>query len=291
MLAGAGLHTGRHVRMALRPAGPDTGIVFLRKDLPDHGPDNKNGANRIAACAENIADARLGTTLRNEAGAEAATVEHLLAAFAGMGADNVVVELDGPEPPAVDGSAAPFVELLNRAGLRRQGAPRAAIRVLRDVVVEMDGRRAVLSPAPALSLDIGVEYSAPIGRQSVRFDASSGDFAAELAPARTFGFRADLDRLRAGARALGATLDNTVAIHEGAVENPEGLRFPDEFARHKALDALGDLALAGAPIMGCYRAERPGHALNLATVRALLADSSAWRRETAAPSIAAPRAG
>jgi UDP-3-O-[3-hydroxymyristoyl] N-acetylglucosamine deacetylase len=271
ILAGVGLHSGKHVRMALRPADPDSGVVFVRNDLA--------GDNRIRAEAANVADLRLGTTLRNNAGAEVATVEHLMAALAGLGVDNIIVELDGPELPAADGSAAPFAALLRRAGLRRQGAPRGTLRVLREVSVELDGKRATLSPADGRILDISIEFAAPIGRQAIVFDAAEHDFEAELAGARTFGFMADADRLRASQRGLGASFDNTVLIADGAVANPEGLRFADEFVRHKALDALGDLALAGAPILGRYRAERPGHALNLALVRALMANRSAWRRE------------
>jgi UDP-3-O-[3-hydroxymyristoyl] N-acetylglucosamine deacetylase len=274
VLAGVGLHSGRHVRMALRPAEPDAGVVFVRKDLA--------GDNRIAALAENVSDLRLGATLRNEAGAEVATVEHLMAALAGVGVDNIVVELDGPELPAADGSAAPFVALLRRAGLRRQGAPRRALRILREVSVELDGRRASLSPADRPVLDITIDFPAPIGRQEIVFDSASDDFEAQLAGARTFGFMADAEALRAAQRGLGASLDNTVLIADGGVANPEGLRFADEFVRHKALDALGDLALAGAPILGRYRAERPGHALTLALLRAVLQDRSAWRMETAA---------
>ncbi len=280
VLAGRGLHSGRRTRMALRPAAPDTGVVFVRKDL--------DGDNEIPATFENVADVNLGTTLRNAAGAEVATVEHLMAALVGMGVDNVIVELDGPELPAVDGSAAPFAALLRRAGLRRQGAPRRSLRVLREISVELDGKRATLSPAERPILDVAIEFDAPIGRQAIVYDTLGGDFETDLAGARTFGFMSDVERLRAVKRGLGASLENTVVIEDGGVANPEGLRFSDEFARHKALDAMGDLALAGAPIMGRYSAEKPGHALNLALVRALMDDRSAWRRESApAPAVKA----
>lgn len=285
VLAGVGLHSGQVVRMGLRPAEPDTGVVFIRKDLPDTGA----GENRIAARTENIGDTRLGTSLRNAHGATVATVEHLMAALAGMGVDNVLVEVEGGELPAADGSAAPFAALLRRAGLRRQGAPRRVIRVTRPITVALNGARATLSPAGSCIVDIDIDFPAPIGRQGFVFDSATGDFETEMASARTFGFMKDVDRLRASGRALGSALANTVVIDEGRVANDDGLRFNDEFARHKALDALGDLSLAGAPILGRYRAERPGHALNLKLLAALMADRSAWRMDLApaAPAQAA----
>jgi len=276
LCAGVGVHTGAHVRAALKPAPADSGIVFVRTDL--------TGDNAIRAHADNVSTMRLGTTLSNGRGAEIATVEHLMAACAGLGIDNLLVEIDGPEAPILDGSAAPFASLLLQAGLKTQNAVRRHIEVLRPVEVRMGAKYARLEPAAQAELDVTIRFSAgPIGVQRRLLELSPENFIAEIAEARTFGFLADVDRLRAAGLGRGASLENTVVLDAGRVINEEGLRFADEFVRHKVLDAIGDLALAGAPIRGRYVADQPGHELNVRLVQALLADRAAWCWAEGAP--------
>lgn len=272
--AGVGLHTGARVRMVMKPAPVGSGIVFERTDLDV-------ADRRVPARREYVRSTDLGTTLVNEAGASAATVEHLMAAFAGLAVDDVIVELDGPEVPAMDGSSAPFVELMLHAGLSASPAPRRAIKVLKPVEVEDGARRAVFLPSLKPAIDVEIEFDDDaIGRQHFHFEVTREAFAELVAPARTFGFRRDLNALLAAGLARGGSMENAVVLDEGKVANPEGLRFADEFVRHKALDALGDLYLAGAPILGLYRASRPGHGLNAKALGALLADETAWCWET-----------
>ena len=270
--------------MVLQPASAGSGIRFVRSDITDRD-------NRIAARADAVSEVRLGTTLRNEAGVTIATVEHLMAALAGLGVDDAVIEVDGSEIPVMDGSSAPFVELIEQVGLKSQSVPRRAIQVLRPVTVEDDARRARFLPAlkPMIDIEIAFEHQA-VGRQACVFDITPEIFSADIARARTFGFKKDYDALLAAGLARGGSMDNAVVLDETGIANPEGLRFKDEFVRHKALDAVGDLYLAGAPIIGCYSAERPGHAVNNAALRALLDDTSAWKwvnmRDEAAADIA-----
>lgn len=272
--AGIGLHTGARVRMAMKPASVGTGIVFERSDL-------ELDDRRIPARRDYVRSTDLGTTLVNEAGASAATVEHLMAAFAGLGVDDVIVELDGPEVPAMDGSSAPFVDLILRAGLKTTAAPRKAIKILKPVEVEDGARRAVLLPSLKPAIDVEIDFEDPaIGRQHFYFEVTRETFADLVAPARTFGFRRDLNALLMAGLARGGSMENAVVLDDEGVANPEGLRFADEFVRHKALDALGDLYLAGAPILGLYRATRPGHGLNARALSALFADDTAWCWET-----------
>jgi UDP-3-O-[3-hydroxymyristoyl] N-acetylglucosamine deacetylase len=279
--AGIGLHTGARVRMALKPASAGTGIVFERIDL---GIDDR----RIPARHDLVRSTELGTVLTNASGASVSTVEHLMAALAGLGVDDVMVELDGPEIPAMDGSSKPFVDLLERAGLKSCPAPRRFIKVLKRVEVEDAGRVAAFIPSVRPAIDVTIDFAdAAIGRQQFRFDVSPETFTAEVAPARTFGFRRDYETLLKAGLARGGSMQNAIVLDEGGVANPEGLRFADEFVRHKALDALGDIHLAGAPILGLYRAERPGHRLNSLAVHALLADASAWKMVTLAGEEAA----
>tara|TARA_R110002051_G_scaffold114257_9_gene187132 strand:+ start:60909 stop:61808 length:900 start_codon:yes stop_codon:yes gene_type:complete len=272
--AGIGLHSGEHVRLALKPASTGAGISFVRSDITEFD-------NRIAARAENVTTVRLGTTIANAAGASVATVEHLMAALAGLGVDDATIEVDGPELPVMDGSSAPFVVLINRVGLKQLAAPRRAIQVLKPVVIESEGRRASFLPAlkSMIEVEINFDHSA-VGNQACSFEVTPEIFSADIASARTFGFRKDLNALLAAGLARGGSMDNAVVLDDDGVANPEGLRFDDEFARHKALDALGDLYLAGAPIIGRYHAQRPGHAINNQALRALLADTSAWKMVT-----------
>jgi len=269
--AGVGLHSGEHVRLVMQPAAAGTGIVFIRSDIQDRD-------NRIEARADAVTAVRLGTTISNAAGASVATVEHLMAALAGIGVDDLVIEIDGPELPVMDGSSAPFVELIHKVGLKTHAMPRRAIQVLKPVVVETEGRRASFLPAlrPMIEVDISFEHQA-VGRQSCVFDVTPDIFAEDIAGARTFGFQKDFDTLLAAGLARGGSMENAIVLDEDGVVNPEGLRFDDEFVRHKALDALGDLYLAGAPILGRYSASRPGHAINNEALRALLNDPTAWK--------------
>ncbi|MEA1942692.1 MAG: UDP-3-O-acyl-N-acetylglucosamine deacetylase [Pseudomonadota bacterium] len=282
--AGIGLHTGERVRMVLQPASAGSGIRFVRSDIADRD-------NSIAARADAVSEVRLGTTLQNAAGVSIATVEHLMAALAGLGVDDAVIEVDGSEIPVMDGSSAPFVELIEQVGLKSQSVPRRAIQVLRPVSIEDDERRARFLPAlkPMIEIEIAFEHQA-VGRQACVFDITPEIFSSDIARARTFGFKKDYDALLAAGLARGGSMDNAVVLDETGIANPEGLRFKDEFVRHKALDAVGDLYLAGAPIIGCYSAERPGHAVNNAALRALLDDTSAWKwvnmRDEAAADVA-----
>ncbi|MCF8878376.1 UDP-3-O-acyl-N-acetylglucosamine deacetylase [Hyphobacterium sp. SN044] len=285
--SGIGLHSGERVRLVLKPAAPGTGIVFERTDLD-------TADNRVEAKATNVTTVRLGTTIANEAGVSVATVEHLMAALAALGVDDALIEIDGPEVPIVDGSSAPFVDLISQVGLKASAMPRRAIRVLKAVSAEFQGRTATFMPSLRPVIDVEIDFPHPsVGRQRYAFDISAETFTGEVASARTFGFKRDVEALRAAGLARGGSMDNAVVLDESGVLNEEGLRFADEFARHKALDALGDLALAGAPILGRYQASQPGHALNNVAVRALLADETAWKMvtlsEALAPQAAAAR--
>ncbi len=277
MCAGIGVHSGSHVRMVLSPAPVDTGIVFVRTDV-------RNGVdNAIRAHADSVSETRNCTTLANKAGVEIATVEHLMSACAGLGVDNMIVEVDGPEVPILDGSSAPFVQVLLNAGLKEQHAPQRYIRILEPIEVRMGAKSAALLPSSAfegLDLDVTIRFAdAAIGVQRRTVQLSAETFLADIADARTFGFMSDVDAMRAAGLGRGASMDNTLVVDAGRVMNPEGLRFDDEFVRHKLLDAVGDLSLAGAPICGRFVADQPGHALNARLVRALLDTPEAWRWE------------
>tara|TARA_R110000787_G_scaffold1326_9_gene4747 strand:+ start:13344 stop:14255 length:912 start_codon:yes stop_codon:yes gene_type:complete len=274
--AGIGVHSGEKARLVLKPAPVGTGVVFRRTDLDASDIT-------IHAHADAVSDTRLGTTMTNEAGVSVAVVEHLMAALAGMGIDNLIIDIDGPEVPIMDGSSAVFCELLLQAGLKKQSAPRRRIRILEAVEIVDGPKRATLSPSDdsVLTLRARIEYDdSVIGIQQMALRLAPGMFARDLAFARTYGFARDVEMLRANGLARGGSLDNAVVLEDGAVMNPEGLRAEDEFVRHKMLDAVGDLMLAGAPIAGSYDAVQPGHALNNALVRKLLATPSAWCWET-----------
>jgi UDP-3-O-[3-hydroxymyristoyl] N-acetylglucosamine deacetylase len=262
---GVGLHSGVKVGMRLCPAAPDTGVVFRR-----------DGAS-IAAVWSNVVDSTLNTTLCNVEGIKIGTVEHLLAAFAGCEVDNVVVELDGPEVPIMDGSAEPFVFLIDCAGLVEQDLPRRAIKVLRPVTVAEGSKSASLLPQDGFSMTVEIDFaSRAISRQDIDVVLDAATFKSEIARARTFGFLHEVDRMRAAGLARGGSLENAVVVSGDTVLNEGGLRFADEFVRHKVLDAIGDLALAGAPIIGHFRGVRSGHALNRRVLEALFASPDAW---------------
>ena len=271
---GVGLHSGAKVAMRLCPAAPDTGIVFRRTDGAVAGVE-------IAALWKNVSDSTLCTTLSNGEGVRVGTVEHLLAAFAGCEIDNVVVELDGPEVPIMDGSAEPFVFLIECAGVIRQDAPRRAIKVLRPIVVEEGSKSAALLPEDGFSMSVEIDFdSRAVSRQDITVMLDAATFRNEIARARTFGFLHEVDRMRAAGLARGGSLDNAVVVSGDHVLNEGGLRFADEFVRHKVLDAVGDLALAGAPIIGHFRGVRSGHALNRRVLEGLFAEPLAWCETT-----------
>lgn len=280
IFAGVGVHTGAHVRVAVRPAAADAGISFVRTDLKDID-------NTIRVSAESVGQTRLGTVINNAAGATVSTIEHLMAAFCALGIDNVVVELDGPEVPILDGSAEVFIQFLDRAGRRRQEASRRYIEVLEPVEVVEGDKRAVLLPSDRFEVAFEIVFdSAPIGRQRVDFEITEESFRKELADCRTFGFLKDVEALRAAGLARGASMENAVVLDGDRVLNPEGLRRPDEFVRHKALDAVGDLYVAGLPLLARFEGLYAGHGLNNLLVRALMARPQAWRVRTLAPELA-----
>ena len=275
--AGAGTHSNRRVSMGLRPAPPDTGIVFRRIDRPADSP------RTIRARYENVVDTTLCTTIGNGT-VSVRTVEHLMAAFAGCGIDNAVVDIDGEEVPAMDGSAAPFVSLIECAGTIEQSAARRTIEILKPVELRERSRAIGVVPAERFSIRCDVAFDHPaLGHQSVVFDSLHDDFRDALAQARTFCMEADIAGIRAAGLGQGGSLENTVVFGANGVLNEGGLRYPDECARHKTLDCIGDLSLAGAPILGRVHCERPGHRLNHAFLAALFADRDAWRLTGAEP--------
>ncbi|MEM6971294.1 MAG: UDP-3-O-acyl-N-acetylglucosamine deacetylase [Pseudomonadota bacterium] len=267
---GVGLHTGHVVSMRILPAPSGQGILFRRVDLP-------LGRGDIPARYDFVADTQLCSKLGNGYGATVGTVEHLMAALAGAGVADATVELDGPEVPVMDGSSRPFLEALSRVGLRAQAGAARAIRILAPVTVEDEGRVATLTPADRFKVSFEIDFDdMAIGHQAVELDLTRDAFTRQLADCRTFGRLAEVDALRRMGLARGGSLDNAIVIDGGVVLNPEGLRRSDEFVRHKALDAVGDLALAGAPIIGGYRGVRAGHDMTNRLLRALFATPNAW---------------
>lgn len=278
---GVGLHTGRKVTLTLRPAPPDTGIVFRRVDLP--------GSPAFRADPHLVCDTRLCSALEAN-GARVMTVEHLMAAFAGLGIDNVQVELDAAEVPIMDGSAGPFVFLIQSAGIEEQGAPKTFIRVRKTVEVHDGDKWVRLSPYNGFRVTLSVDFAHPVFQegQTVTVDFADASFVREVSRARTFGFMHEVEALRSQGLALGGSLDNAVVMDEFRVLNAEGLRYDDELVKHKALDAIGDLYLLGHPLIGAFTGHKSGHALNNRLCRALAADETAWEyvrfeREEEAP--------
>ena len=271
-VAGIGVHSGSPVTLTLHPAEANTGIVFLRCGLNGQ-PDRE-----LAASFRSVIATEFATVLGDKAGPAISTTEHVLAALYGLGVDNAVVEVDGPEVPIMDGSAQAFVAAIDRVGVEMLSAPRRYIQVLKPVRVAHNGCYGELQPrARGLRVETEIEFDHPmIGRQTFAIDVDPNGFRRDLARARTFGFMRDVSKLWSAGYSLGASFENTIVVAETRVLNPEGVRFPDEFARHKAVDAIGDLALAGAPLIGAYRSVRGGHKLNHAVLTALMADRSAW---------------
>lgn len=280
--SGVGLHCGQAIRLTILPAPEDHGITFVREDLPKHA--------EIRACAEHVVDTRLATTLGagvNGSRATVATVEHLLAAFAGCGIDNARVFVDGPEIPIFDGSAAPFVEMVEAAEIEEQRRPKKVVVMRREVSVSEGESRAKISPANHFEITCGLDFDHPLVSQTpYRFEFSHQDFVRYIARARTFGFLKDVEALQSQGLALGGSLDNAVVIDHYRVLNPDGLRYSDEFVRHKLLDAIGDLFLLGMPLVGKVRMHRSGHALNTALVKKVLADPRNYEVVHAVPAAA-----
>jgi UDP-3-O-[3-hydroxymyristoyl] N-acetylglucosamine deacetylase len=280
IFAGIGLHTGEHVRVSIRPAAPDAGIVFVRTDVKDRD-------NRVQVSPQTVVKTQLGTVIGNDAGVTVSTIEHLMAAMAALSIDNAVVELDGPEAPILDGSAQPFIEILDRVGRRRQEAARRYIEMLDAVEVVEGDKHASLTPADQFEVAFEIAFdNAAIGRQRVDLVVDEESFRQELANCRTFGFVRDVEALRAIGLARGGSMENAVVLDGDKILNPEGLRRPDEFVRHKALDAVGDLYVLGMPIIGRFEGVLAGHGLNNMVVRALMANPQAWRVRTWAEDLA-----
>ncbi|HEY7987261.1 MAG TPA: UDP-3-O-acyl-N-acetylglucosamine deacetylase [Methylophilaceae bacterium] len=280
---GVGLHTGDKVYLTLRPAAPDTGIVFRRVDLPE--------PVTIKAAPEHVQDTRLSSTLEVD-GVRIGTVEHLMSALAGLGIDNVYVDLSASELPIMDGSAGPFVFLLQSAGIVEQNALKKFIRIKKTVEVQDGDKWVRFEPYAGFKMAFTIDFSHPVfehSSQSVVIDFAEDSYIKEVSRARTFGFMREVEALRAMGLARGGSLDNAVVVDEYRILNSEGLRFEDEFVRHKVLDAIGDLYLLGHPLIGSFTAHKSGHALNNRLLRALLADSSAWEYATFAHTEDAPR--
>ncbi len=269
-LTGTGVHSGAPVSLTLHPAEADTGLRFLV---------TKRGRviSEIAAHVANVKNLTLCTVIGDGAGTTVGTVEHLLAALRGLSIDNLYIEIDSKEVPIMDGSSSVFVDAIDRVGIRELSEPRKYIKVLKPVRVEEGGCWGELEPHAGFRMDVEIDFPSPvIGRQRLQYEMSPGVFRHELARARTFGFMSDVEKLWKAGLALGADLTNTVAIGDGKVMNKEGLRYPQEFVRHKMLDAVGDLALAGMPLLGAYRSYKGGHRLNSMVLQALFADASNW---------------
>jgi len=278
-LAGVGVHSGDDVRIILHPAESDHGVVFLRTGLP------KGHERLIDASHLTVSATELCTVIGERDSGAVATIEHLMSALFGLGVDNVLVEIDGAEVPILDGSAAPFVAAIEAVGVVGTGAARRYVKVRRPVRVEQGKAFAELRPNDrAFRLDVEIDFpNSVIGRQRKVYELSPGTYRREISRARTFGFMRDVERLWKAGFALGASLENTVAVGDDAVINPEGLRYADEFVRHKTLDAIGDLALAGMPLLATYRSYCGGHRMNFAVLAALFSDRANYEIVELAP--------
>jgi len=267
--SGIGLHSGKKIQLVLNPAEEDAGITFSRSDLDVH----------IPAKADHVTDTRLCTTIGKD-GANISTVEHLLSALAGLGIDNAHVEVSGPEVPVMDGSSAPFVFLIQCAGIKEQNKAKKVLRVLKKVEVEDGDKRCSLHPASGFRISYLLDYDHPLLRErKVSIDFSRQAYTREISRARTFGFLHEVEALQKAGLALGGSLENAIVLDQYRVVNEGGLRYEDECVRHKILDTLGDLSLSGFPIVGAFEGELTGHDMNHKLVTALLADESAWRIE------------
>ncbi len=266
-MTGIGVHSGSPVSVTIGPAEINSGFIFTRAD------------REVAAIAASVIATDFATVLGDDQGPLVSTAEHVLAALRGMGVDNATIEVDGPEVPIMDGSAAPFVDAIDRAGIVQQNAARRFIEVLKPVKVEMGESFGELRPhAGGFRAELEIDFAnSSIGRQAYAFDLDAGSFRRDICRARTFGCVGDVNKLWSAGYALGASLENSVVFDDTRVLNTEGLRYADECVRHKVLDVVGDLALAGLPLIGLYRSVRGGHKLNHAVLTALMADRHAWR--------------
>ena len=271
-VSGVGVHSGLPVNLTIGPASVDAGLIFVRTGLP-------SGEREIQATTASVIATEFATVLGDKDGPLVSTVEHVLAALRGMGVDNATIEVDGPEAPIMDGSAAPFVTAIEQAGIVSQSAPRRFIQVMKPVQVAMGDSFGELRPyASGFRAEVEIDFTNPvIGRQKYALELSAEGFRREVCRARTFGCMNDVARLWSAGLALGASFENSVVFDDERLLNPEGLRYADECARHKVLDVIGDLALAGLPLLGAYRSVRGGHKLNHAVLTALMADRTAWR--------------
>lgn len=279
---GVGLHSGKKVFLTLKPAPVDCGIVFCRVDL--------DPVVEIQARAENVGETMLSTTLVKD-GVKVATVEHLLSAMAGLGIDNCRVELNAEEVPIMDGSAGPFVFLIQSAGIEEQNAAKKFIRITREISVEEEGKKATFLPFDGFKVGFRIDFNHPVFKnrsQDACIDFSSTSFVKEVSRARTFGFMRDIERLRAMNLALGGSVDNAIVVDEYRVLNEDGLRYDDEFVKHKILDAIGDLYLLGNSLIGEFKGDKSGHDLNNKLLRKLIAETDAWEVQTFTDSSASP---
>lgn len=273
--SGIGLHIGKRVNLTLKPAPPNTGVVFRRTDLP--------GSTPTRAVLANVSDGKLATTVGNN-GSGVNTVEHLLGALSGLGIDNVFIESDAPEIPILDGSAGPFVKLLKSARLKYQHAAKKFVVIKQPIAVKCEDKYIEAYPADRLSIDCTIDFDHPvIGRQSLRWDFGYKNFVRDICSARTFCFRADIEMLLANGFAKGGSLENAVVVDRDGIMNEGGLRFPDEFVRHKVLDLIGDLSLLGHPIIGHIKAYKSGHLLNHAFLRKILEEHQRWELNKVVP--------
>lgn len=271
---GVGLHSGEKVKLTLLPAATDTGIVFRRTDLP--------GMPEIQATPDAVSDTRMCSALEKN-GARVATVEHLMSALAGLGVDNIVVELDASEIPIMDGSSGPFIFLLQSAGIIEQAAAKKFIRIKRNVEIIEEDKWAKFEPYHGFKMDFTIDFAHPVFEGSgnnVKIDFADNSYISEISRARTFGFMHEVEYLRANGLARGGSLDNAIVLDEFRVLNTDGLRYEDEFAKHKVLDAIGDLYMLGHPLLGAFTAYKSGHGLNNKLIRALLIDTHAWEYVT-----------
>jgi UDP-3-O-[3-hydroxymyristoyl] N-acetylglucosamine deacetylase len=271
---GVGLHNGEKVKLTLLPAAIDAGIVFRRTDLP--------GLPEIQATPDAVSDTRMCSALEKN-GARVATVEHLMSALAGLGVDNIVVELDASEIPIMDGSSGPFIFLLQSAGIVEQAAAKKFMRIKKNVEIIEEDKWAKFEPYHGFKMDFTIDFAHPVfegSGKNVKIDFADNSYIAEISRARTFGFMHEVEYLRANGLARGGSLDNAIVLDEFRVLNTDGLRYEDEFAKHKVLDAIGDLYMLGHPLLGSFTAYKSGHGLNNKLIRALLADTNAWEYVT-----------
>lgn len=269
---GIGLHSGKKVLLTIKPAPPDHGIRFVRKDL--------SSRSVVEACFENVVDTHLCTTI-GQNGTRVSTVEHLMAAFFGLGIDNARVELEGPEVPIMDGSSAPFVFLLRTAGICEQRTPKRFVIIQKPFEVREDGKSVQVRPSKELKISYTIDFTHPLLRdQHYELHFSGRDFVQEISRARTFGFLKDIQMLRENGLAMGGSLDNAIVIDDFRVLNEDGLRYRDEFVRHKILDFLGDLAILGRPVIGHFVVHKSGHALNQAVLKSLMTRKNSWQEAT-----------